>query len=356
MAPRPRRKGAKRMAGVGVDWNGLMDNMRRPGADTRQWISYATVDRQTDDDPEPEVVFDDEFGPLVKVTLQPTMVPAYCRVSASVAGNGEGEYHPFVFGDEVIVAIPEGDERAAPCIFGRLNNAIDKFPMDSVAGQDPTTNTFGFKRCRTPRIDEYAGSYTMRSAKTGAIMGFDSTGTVTILNGDSSGLQIGSDVVGFSTKDGSALMQLNLNDRAVALRCDDAVLTLAATGSNAYSAISVGESLAISTGTNAAAEHVLTVESLFNILANVIALAFTTWSPTPPMPVPILTLSLLGAAMTAMFADPLFVPFLLAGATAPLPPLLAAGINAALMMQPQKQMAPLGQTNPGIGCAALLVG
>ena len=349
MSTRARHKGARRTAGIGMDLRAVAEGMRHPGADPRQWISFGLVDGQTEDDPDPEVTFDDEYGqPLVKVTLQPSMTPVHCRVASSCAGNGEGEYSPFVKGDEVIVAVPEGDERAGATIIGRLNNAIDKFPMDSVAGQDPTTNTFAFRRCRTARVDEYAGPYTMRSALTGAVMGFDSKGTVTLLNGDSTGMQIGSDVVGFSTKDGSALLQLALADKFIALRNGDAVLTLAATGSSAYSTISCGDALSIVTSSNAAAEHVLTTEAFINLFVNLMiivgAAAMPPFTFVPPPPAP---------------ASPIYAAIagVLSAATAtPQDATVAAALVSAFLAQPQKPPAPAGQLMPGIGCAGLLAG
>ncbi len=59
----------------------------------------------------------------------------------------------------MILAIPEGNERAGCVILGRLCNGIDKFPMKSIAGQDPTTNTFAFSRRRTPKVEEVNGPW-----------------------------------------------------------------------------------------------------------------------------------------------------------------------------------------------------
>ena len=78
----------------------------KPGADTREWVSFGTV--STDDEP---VVFSEEDGqPYVKVTLHPSLRPVLCRVGMEVAGDGEGEYTPFLSGDEVLVVMPGGRE------------------------------------------------------------------------------------------------------------------------------------------------------------------------------------------------------------------------------------------------------
>ncbi|HOA00808.1 MAG TPA: hypothetical protein PKI27_00720 [Dermatophilaceae bacterium] len=353
MARRPRRPGA--LPRLNLDLRTFAEGLRFPGIDPRQWISYGLVEGQTQDDTEPEVVFDEQYGPLVKVMLQPSMVPVYCRTAGSVAGNGEGEFHPYVKGDEVLVAIPEGAETADCCIIGRLNNAIDKFPMDSIAGQDPTTNTFGFRRCRTPVVHEYAGPYTIRSALTGALIGIDSKGAVTLLNGDSSGFQIGSDVIGISTKDGSALIQLNFTDKCISLRLDDAVLNLSATGGVGNNTLSVPDALNIITSGNAATEHAATTESVVNLVAHMLmqlGIAIDTANPGP----------LTGAALASLMALPLAdAAYALAVPIAQSTPMtdtltasMAAIATAFGACLPKVSSFP--QTSPGIGCPGLIIG
>src|SRR5579859_785093 len=106
---------------------------RRPGMDTRQWVSYGTVDADTSDAKAIQFKDDDgnpsPYGPLVSVTLQPSGVSLPCRVLGQVAGNGEADYFPFLAGDEVLVLLPEGDERAGAVIVGRLNQEIDAWPL-----------------------------------------------------------------------------------------------------------------------------------------------------------------------------------------------------------------------------------
>lgn len=118
-----------------------------PGKD---WLSIATVD---DDEP---VTFDPDLGPLVNVTTQPKQIPLVCRVGMRIAGRGEGEYFPFVAGDEVLVAILQGDARAGGVILCRVCNGIDRFPT-TVAGQDATKNNFAFTRSIAPHLEERDG-------------------------------------------------------------------------------------------------------------------------------------------------------------------------------------------------------
>jgi hypothetical protein len=185
-----------------------------PGMDTRQWVSYGTVDRETPD--RPSVRFTDEYGPLVSVTLHPSATPVVCRVSHEVAGNGESEWFPFVEGDEVIVAIPEGDETAGCVILGRLNQEIDVFPK-TVAGMDSTKNNFGFRRIRVPYVVECASGYMIRHATTGAILGISPEGTITMSNADKAFFALRPDFVGFQNGDATVLLQIDVDaDQLVA--------------------------------------------------------------------------------------------------------------------------------------------
>lgn len=184
---------------------------KMPGIDPRQWISYGTVDAGTPE--QPPIIFKDAdgnpgpYGPLVMVTLQPSGISVPCRVANAVAGNGEADWYPFVSGDEVLVAIPEGDERAGCAIIGRLNQELDAFPL-IVAGQDVTKNTFGFRRMRTPFIVETAASYLIRSALTGSQIGIDSEGKVIINDGDQGLMTIGPEGIGFTSGDGESFMTI----------------------------------------------------------------------------------------------------------------------------------------------------
>jgi hypothetical protein len=349
---RPRRKGSRPRMGMGMDVRTFAEGMRYPGIDPRQWISYGIVEGKSEDDSTAEVTFDDEYGPLVKVVLQPSMTPVVCRVASQIAGNGEGTYHPFIEGDEVLVAIPEGDETSDCCIIGKLNNSFDKFPSSSIAGQDPSKNGIGFMRTRTPYIVEANGPYLIRSAVTGAMIGIDDGGTATILNGDSSGFQISSDVIGMSNSDGTAMIQLDLTGKHINLRMEDAVLSLSATGANSeVNMISVPGSLVINTTGNAANEHVATTESVVNIIYQIMLALGAVITATGATP---LTGTSLGAILIVPATQALGIT---AAASTPLnPALLAAIMGAFAVMPPKLPTFPAGQTLPGIGCPGLFAG
>src|ERR1700722_6710543 len=100
-----------------MDSTSMAHLFSHPGADTRQWLSYGLV-CQAVAGGDQSVRFTDDTGAtlpqgvLVDVTLQPSGITVPCRVGAQSAGNGEGEFNPFGPGDEVLVAVPEGNERA----------------------------------------------------------------------------------------------------------------------------------------------------------------------------------------------------------------------------------------------------
>lgn len=328
----------------------LAEAMQRPGNDTRQWVSFGLVD-------EVPVDFDKDHGPLVSVILKPSEIEVQCRVSMQVGGNGEGEYYPFVEGDEVIVAVPGGNERGGCVIIGRLSNQRTPFPQTSVAGQDPSTNAFGFRRTKAPFITEADGPVMTRQASSGAFLSLDETGNVTLANGEKSAMQLSADALTIQSGDGKSILQLDITGNRATIQSGDAVLTLA--GSNAVpttSSIVVPSVLQFSTAGAPPAEHVITTEAVINLVSgifNVLGVALTATGATP----------LTGASLGAFFEDPVF-------STA-----LAAAIPTVLATRTQNQLVALalvtafgnttakpppipgqGQTSPGIGCTGLLAG
>lgn len=330
-----------------------------PGIDPRQWISIGRVDAQTEDDPDPIVTFDEQLGPLVKVTLLPSGVPALCRVGMEFAGDGEGEYSPFVEGDEVLVAIPEGNERSGCVIIKRLSNERTPFPLDSVAGQDPTTNTFAFRRRRTPTIEENAGPIFFREAATGAFLSIDSAGVVTLKDGENASLQMSPDAFTYQGPSDEStpprfLLQLDFDGEHFLVQVDDAIISIGSSGSNPeQNTISVPGPLTLGTSGNAPIEHATTTEAVVNLLfqeLTSLAEAITALGAAS------LTGASLGGAITTWLTTG---PFTAAITTAAGTPLLAsnvAAIIAGILAQPQKLSVPGGQTNPGIGSAGLLIG
>lgn len=324
----------------------------RPGADTRQWLSIGLVHAG---DPADVVVFDEEYGaPLVSVVLQPSDVPIMCRVSASLAGNGEGEWHPFIQNDEVVVGVLEGDEKAGGIILGRLNNGLDKFPA-SVAGQDATKNAFGFRRRRTPFMEEFAGPILLRSAPSGAFLSIDDIGTVTLRDGAGDALQLTADGFGYQSQDTTAVMQLNPGTGQFLLQIGDAYLQLSASDADQeVNTLLVPGPFVLGVSGDAPAEHVATIEGTLNLIAeifNVLGAALTLTGGTP----------LTGASLGALLVSPAFstttiTPALAVAAVSALDPTILPALFVALQATPQKQAAPAGQARPGLGSRGLLTG
>lgn len=335
--------------------------LARPGMDTRQWISYGLVDAPVTVDGEviDPVQFDEDMGgPLVNVTLHSSGVPVRCRIAAFNSGNGEGEYVPFVEGDEVVVAIPGGDERADPIIIGRpMGNVRDQFPFESVAGQDPTGNKFSFRRIRTPRIEEYADSYMVRSASSGAFFLMSQEGNVTIRDGSEGALQMTPDIFGYQSADGTQLIQLDKTNGRITLMVGDAIVNLADSSNpdDPTSSLSTNSSYAVGTLSNLPAEHVVSTEALCNLLNQLfiaIAVPFAAIGAAP----------VTGTAAAGIFGTVgtvELVAALAAAATAPVPGTLASAIVGAFAAQPPKQtpVTPAtGQVAPGVGSKGHLTG
>lgn len=322
---------------LGFDAQSMREAFAGPGMDTRQWVSFGIVERGGEGDNSP-IQFTNEYGPLVSVTLQPSNITVPCRVGAQCSGNGEGEWFPFLEQDEVLVAIPEGDERAGCTIIARLNNEIDKWPIE-VAGQDPRKNNFAFRRLRTPYIVETASSYLIRSATTGAFFGISTDGRITIGNADGAFLTLNPDFIGLQDASGKLLIQLDLQDNAVVLEGDGTKLTLLANGSNF---VSKG-TLSIGVGGGLPIQHAATIEGLINLLNNVLLqVGVQLPGPVTGAGLAAIAIPLLNAAIAATI-----VPV-----TGVITPFSAALIAA---LQGQGTIKDLAGNLPGIGSSNLLI-
>lgn len=311
-----------------------------PGADPRQWCSYGIVDDDQED--QKSVEFDPDLGPLVQVTLQPSGVPVRCRVAGWCAGNGEAEYFPFVSGDEVLVLVPEGDERAGCCIVGRCNSQIDRFP-GTVGGQDVTKNAVAFRRIRCPYVFETADSMLFRAATAGNFLLLEKSGNVTAADGFRGFLHLGADFVGLQASDDAgevlALLQLDRANKLATLEvAGGGKLTIGADGeASMYSAgpFSVGA------GGMVASEHVATAESVANVVSAVLQglAAFSAPGALAALSAPAVAQGVVAAALS------------LAGTAPLLPPTLAA-IQAALSLKQQNTTGLL----PSVGSPTHLTG
>jgi hypothetical protein len=315
-----------------MDLASITSGLARPGIDTRQWCSYGTVLKETPDTK--SVDFSPEVGPLVGVKLHPSGVKVPCRVANPIAGNGEGEWSPFIEGDEVLVLIPEGDERAACVIIARLNNEIDAWPKQ-VAGQDTTQNTFGFRRMRTPYILETASSYLLYSATTKAFLSLSPIGELTLSNADNAFFALHSDMITIQNGDADVLLQMDVKSKTIHIEAQGTKFILDSTNDSML--MTTGR-LMIGTSGSIPLGHAVTVEQLAVILQGLL----TSIGSTQPS-------NVIGAVLAAA-SIPIINAAIAYAATQPVTPMLGA-ITAALGTAPD----PTG-IKPGIGVAGLLLG
>lgn len=315
------------------------ENFAGPGQDTRQWVSYGIVDDDTED--QKAVTFDEDYGPLVSVTLQPSGTPVRCRVGGSCAGNGEGEYFPFLGGDECVVVIFEGDEKADPMIVGRGNNQIDKWPT-VVGGQDVTKNSVAFKRVRCPYILESASSLLFRAATAGNFLLLEASGNATLADGFHDFVHVGIDFVGMQASDADGaptlLVQLDKNNNLVTLEAAGAgKFLISGDGTGSWFQT---DTVSIGAGGQVAGEHVTTVEAMANLLTLiVVGLGTAGVGGLSALSAPPAAQALVTAAITA------------AGA-AGLTPVVTSAIHAALAAKLQNTTG----LKPSVGCPSFLAG
>lgn len=331
-----------------IDAASLADLFSRPGIDPRSWMSYGLVEPDPSASEHSVIFNDDEGNPLdhgvlISVKLQPSGVKVTCRVSGSCAGVGEGEYHPFGPGDEVLVAIPNGNEHSGCVIIGRLNQKYDSFPR-TVAGMDATKNNIAFKRTLVAQVYESGTAVSLRVSSHGAQLALDPTGNVVLNDGNKSTLMLTPDVVALQLDAEAAGLHLDVAKKRATLFAQSTALVI----DDQDSQLQTSGTFSISTGGNGANNHATTIESVANLEAaiyTVLAAAFTALGTSP----------LTGAAAGTVFATlSTATPAALAGAiataaTAPLPQPLAAAILAALA-------TPVAPGTPGLAAAGLLIG
>lgn len=324
-----------------IDLQELAQALSYPGIDPRTWFSYALVDRAQDG--EQSVKFDPDWGPMVRVVLQPENVVTWCRVAMQTAGPGEGDWHPYVEGDELLVAIPEGSILAVPVVMGRLCNSLDKFP-ERVAGKETGLNNLAFTRKRTPYIFESSSSILFRSATTGAMFGIDENGNITIRDGESNALQFGANGVAVQDKEGNVQLSLDVEKRKFNVMVGASCMTLDEDSGQ----VATQGTFKFGTCGVQPGEHLVTLEQLVNILAtvltNVVAAPNGIFPGKPDTGFPNRD-----AALAAISAA------LLKIASSNIAPALP-GITAALSVQLKPPCTPMGQAMPGVGCVGLLGG
>lgn len=340
---------------TGLDQRTVGEGLSYPGIDPRDWISYATV---IDDVP---AEYDPELGWLVTIALQPSKSVVRARVAQSLSGDGEGEGYPWVAGDEVVVVFAEGDKRNA-IIIGRLSNSNAK-PPTNVAGQDPSTNSFGYRTQKAPYVVEVAGPYLIRNSLVGSMFGLDKNGGIVLRDGQGAGLVFGADHFTYQGpgKDGvgtspNMLFQLDVTTHRMTMQVDDAIFTMSSSGASPpANAISVSTDFSLMTSGNPAQEHVATTEAVVNLIVRIFDALATILTP--------IVIPLTGASLAALIKDPVFASTVMQAAipianSAPMNPLLGMAIQSAFGTATQKPsgVPGQGQLSPGIGVPGFKVG
>jgi hypothetical protein len=271
--------------------------------DTRQWLTHGIVEPDTTDSH--SVMFNDPDGnPLpngilvmVKLVSRGMVVP--CRIASHAAGEGEGEYCPFGPGDEVLVGIADGDERSGCYIVGRMSNSADVFPT-TVAGQDVTNNSISFKRIITPYIVETASSLQFRQAKTGASWSIDPLGNIIFSDGEGNLLTLSESVLMLQESTGSALLQIDVEKKTIALQSGQTSLLL--DDANGGQFMTPGILQLVTSGGGYAAGHGVTLEQVVILIESAL-IAFGA-GLTPPA-LPPVVLAAMALAIPAAGALPL---------------------------------------------------
>ncbi len=248
-----------------MDAQSVRDLLKGPGMDTRSWVSYGVVDKQTSEGDRP-VEFTEEYGPIVNVTLQPSGIPVMARVGGFIAGAGEGSWYPIQAGDEVVVVLPDGMPSSA-IIICRMNQQIDKFPT-TVVGNDVSTNTFGFWRMIAPFVIEFKSSFQIFNPVHSAALVMEAGGNVTLRDGLLSFLHLGADFIGLQDNDGTLQLQMNLEDQTIRIahNNDPGKPSVIFDINGESSQFATGGPLAIATAGNIAQFHGVTAESVMAML------------------------------------------------------------------------------------------
>lgn len=115
-----------RVAG-GLDVQRLASAVRGPGIDTRVWISLAIAMGDSNVD-----LTQNKEGVFVDVKLMPSEEDATARVGPVYAGDGFGIFARIRKDDELVVAVPSGDQANGAVVINRLWSAADKPPQEAL--------------------------------------------------------------------------------------------------------------------------------------------------------------------------------------------------------------------------------
>ena len=319
------------MPGGELDLASLREALSGPGSDTRAWVSIGLVDADSANGR--SVLFNDEDGsplpwPTVLVTLQPSGIQVACRVGNPQSGQGEGHWRPFVAGDEVLVCIPQGDEREGCVIVSRLTQGRDAFPP-MVAGNDVTTNTTAFDRFTPPYILESGTAIMIRVLPGQAFISLDPTGNITANNSDGHFLALHHDLLSITTEDTSCMFQLNPSAKQAYIQAGPTSFLIDSAGASQF--LTTGTLSLLTSGGLYAAGNAITLQQVALLIYNVIAGVLTVATPPLVMLNPLLDTALATAIQIGASAAPVVQsPSAPPTPTGEIPPMTQLAILAAL--------------------------
>lgn len=322
-----------------------------PGVDTRQWVSYGIVAQESGDAHSVRFQNDDGTTPdeqvLVDVTLQPSGIDVVCRVAMGASGAGEGEHVPLGPGDEVIVLIPEGNERAGCVVVGRLPNKYDVLPT-TVAGVDVTQNNVAFRRTKVPYILASASGILIAQETAMSQLALNAAGEVLLTDGEGNALGMNASVCSWELGDGSAGIQMVPTASGSAQT--PAGLMLFAGGTT----LVVGDqetdfqtagTLAFATSGMGATGHAVTVEQVAVMLQGLLQAFAAVLAPVAS--------PLTGTSLAALFSTPALAAPIVAAAVPIAVALPVAPLNASLLAALSTPGDPTGSI-PGVGKPGLM--
>lgn len=131
--------------GRSMDVQRLGSAIKRPGIDTRCWVSLAvaTSDIKVD-------LTEDKEGVFIDVQLMPSEEKLTARVGSEYEGDGFGLYQRIRKDDELVVVVPSGITAEGPVVISRLWSSADKPP--ELAEQNPEDMVLVVEKDKNLRI------------------------------------------------------------------------------------------------------------------------------------------------------------------------------------------------------------
>lgn len=114
----------KTRIGRKMDISRLSSAVKRPGIDTRCWVSLAVALEDS--------FVDKDHGVFINVILMPTEEEYTARVGAEYAGGGFGFYAKILKDDELCVGTPSGDPGEGIVVLKRMWSAADLPPQQAI--------------------------------------------------------------------------------------------------------------------------------------------------------------------------------------------------------------------------------